>query len=232
MSAGPLPARRANGRAGLQAVLWDLDDTLLDSLALRMKALAHACEVCVGGRVDPLDLWRSTRGGTLEALGQRLLGDDYRRFVSVYRDRYYGGRHEIPRPFDGVVTALEGLHQRGIAMAVVTSKVSWGATDELSGAGILAYFAAVVGFDDTEQHKPDAEPVFAAMDRLLVTEPGSVAFVGDSPADVFAARNAGCGAIGALWGTLDSSVLREAAPEFAAERPGHVLEWVVNGGRP
>jgi phosphoglycolate phosphatase-like HAD superfamily hydrolase len=94
----------------------------------------------------------------------------------------------------------------------------------------LEYFAAVIGSDDTEHQKPDAEPVFAAMDRLLITDPATIAFVGDSPADVFAARNAGCTAIGALWGTLDSAVLRESVPEFTVERPEEVLAWFLNGG--
>jgi HAD superfamily hydrolase (TIGR01509 family) len=204
------------------AVLWDMDDTLLDSLSARMRALAHAHELCLGSRTEPLALWRSHRGGTIEAMGQRLLGGDYRRFVTAYRDFYYSHNRQVA-PYDGIVETLEALHAHGIPMAVVTSKISWGATDELSSAGILQYFAAVVGFDDTEQHKPDPEPVYAALERLLVDDPEPVAFVGDSPADVFAARNAGCIPVAATWGTLDAELLHDAAPTYAAASPREVL---------
>ena len=205
----------------MNAVLWDLDDTLLDTLPARMRALAHAYALCVGGTTDPIALWRSHRGGTLEDLGRRLVGNDYRGFTTAYRDCYYASNHDA-HPYPGVVGVLEGFLRAGVPMAVVTSKVSWGATEELARAGVLGYFAAVVGFDDTERHKPDPEPLYTALDRLCIDDGGGVLVVGDSPADIWAARNAGCVAVGALWGTLDEDLLREANPDLIAATPVEV----------
>ena len=74
----------------MTAVLWDLDDTLLDTLHARMLSLAHAHEKCLGSKTDPEALWRSHRGGSLEAMGKRLMGEaDYMTFVNAYRDFYY-----------------------------------------------------------------------------------------------------------------------------------------------
>ena len=204
------------------AVLWDLDDTVLNTLPARMRALKHAYETTVGGWVDPIALWRSHRGGTLEALGQRLLGDDFRGFTVAYRDFYYrqpGRCH----PFEGIPDVLAELVEAGLPMAIVTSKVSWGATEELETAGLLDRFAAVVGYDDVEHHKPDPEPIYAAMERLLVDDPSRVVFIGDSPADMFAARNAGCTSIAALWGTLDAETLLDASPTCTARTPAETL---------
>lgn len=213
----------------MSAILWDLDDTLLNTLPARMESLAYAHQVVLGQPVDPIELWRSNRGGTLEDLARRLVGDGYQRFARVYREHYYG-RDRAIRPFDGIEPVLRSLHAAGIPMAVVTSKVSYGATEELEAAGLLQYFRAVVGFDDTERHKPDPEPVYAALDRLLADHPARVAFVGDSPADVWAARNAGVRSIAALWGTVDAEALLEAVPDFTARTPGAVLELVVEQG--
>lgn len=204
------------------AVLWDLDDTLLNTLPARMRALAHAYEVCIGGRTDPLALWRSHRGGSLEALGERLLGPDGPRFVTAYRERYYAD-HDRAEAFGGVARVLEACADTGLVMAVVTNKISWGATDELAQAGLLGYFGAVVGADDTERQKPDPEPVFAAMERLVIDDVAAVVLVGDSPADMFAARNAGCPAIAALWGTLDEELVLDVGPAHTARRPEDVL---------
>jgi pyrophosphatase PpaX len=211
----------------VNAVLWDLDDTLLDTLPARMASLKHAYEATVGGWVDPIELWRSHRGGTLEALGQRLLGDDYRRFTVAYRDHYYARAGRGPA-FAGVRTALEACREADLPMAVVTSKISWGATEELEKAGLLQYFGAVVGFDDTEKHKPDPEPVYAAMARLLVDDPGVVAFIGDSPADIFAARNSGALSIAATWGTLDRDLLLDAHPDVVADSPSEAVAAVAS----
>lgn len=209
----------------MKAVLWDMDDTLLNTLPARMKSLEHAYEQCMGSRTDALALWRSHRGGTLEAMGQKLLGDDGPRFVTAYRDYYYN----IPRrgvPFDGVEAALAACLDAGISLAVVTSKVSYGAIDELSDAGLLQYFQSVVGFDDTEHHKPDPEPIYTAMERIFVDSPDDVIFVGDSPADVFAARNAGCVSVAALWGALDEELTLDASPTHTARHPNDVIRVI------
>lgn len=211
----------------MNAILWDMDDTLLETLPGRLEALAHAYEKCLGSRTDPLALWRSHRGGTLEALGERLLGDNSARFIAAYRDYYYSLPRDI-RPYDGVRDVLEFFLAAGLPMGVVTSKVAWGATEELSRAGILHCFQVVVGADDTDRHKPDPEPVFAALDRMLIDNPASVVFVGDSPADVFAARNAGCRSVAALWGTLDEELLRDATPDHLVASPSEVTRIVMS----
>ena len=208
------------------AVLWDLDDTLLETLPERMTALDHAHFSCLGERTEPLALWRSHRGGTLEALGRRLLGDDYLRFVTAYRERYYSLARPC-KPFMGIEHVLTTLTAAGVPMAVVTAKISWGAIDELTRGGILQHFQAVVGVDDTDAHKPDPEPIFAALDRMLIDSPEDVLFVGDSPADIFAARNAGCASAAALWGTLDPEVLRDAGPNHLVERPIELLPLIL-----
>ena len=206
----------------MKALLWDLDDTILNTLPGRMRALEHAYGETVGGWVDPEALWRSHRGGTLEAMGTRLLRDDGPRFVASYRDFYYN-RVNRAGAFEGVVEVLEACRDASLPLGIVTSKISWGATEELESAGILHFFAAVVGCDDTEEHKPDPAPIFEAMHRLLVDDPAQVAMIGDSPADMFAARNAGCTSIAATWGSLDIELLLDASPVYVARTPAGVL---------
>jgi HAD superfamily hydrolase (TIGR01509 family) len=206
----------------MRALLWDLDDTLLETLPARMKALEFAYESCLGSTTDGVALWRAHRGGTLEDLARRLVGHDYLRFVNAYRDEYYGHERQI-KPFPGIETVLEACLGAELPMAVVTSKVAWGATEELLQVDLLRYFQAVVGFDDTELHKPDPEPVYMAMERLLEDDPEQVVFVGDTPADIWAARNAGCKSVAALWGTLDEEQLLEALPDFTIRQPGELL---------
>jgi len=204
------------------ALLWDLDDTLLDTLPGRMRALAHAHESLLGTKTDPHALWASHRGGTLEDMGRRLVGDDYARFAKVYRDYYYALVRDV-RAFPGIEDVLEECLAAEIPMAVVTSKVAWGATEELTSAGILRFFQAVVGFDDTELHKPDPEPIYTAMERICIDDADQIVFVGDTPADMWAARNAGCTSIAALWGTIDEVLLLDSMPDHTARTPDDVL---------
>ena len=213
----------------MSVILWDMDDTLLNTLPGRIRALADAHEALLGTKVDAEALWRSHRGGTLEEMGQRLMAGDPVRFVAAYRERYYGQQRDI-RPFEGVEAVLRTFHDGGFQMGIVTSKLAWGATDELTTAGLLQYFHTVVGADDTDSHKPDPEPIFLALDRMVADRPGDAVFIGDSPADIWAARNAGIRSIAALWGTLDTGLVLDATPDFTARSPGEVLTILAEMG--
>lgn len=215
----------------MNAVLWDMDDTLLDTIAGRMIALAHAHETMLGEPTDPIELWRSHRGGSLEAMGQRLVGDQWATFARIYRERYYSLVRDI-RPYDGIEAVLRYFHGAAIPMGVVTSKVSYGAVEELTTAGLLGFFHAVIGADDTDLHKPDPEPIYLALDRMMIDHHDQVLFVGDSPADIWAARNAGVKSVAALWGTIDSALLLEAMPDYTAKTPGEVLSIAAEIGGP
>lgn len=210
----------------MRAVFWDLDDTVLNTLPGRMDALAGTYEDCLGiPPADPEALWREHNGQTLERLARDLLGDDWLRFAERYRERYYAIEFGL-EPFPGIVETLDALRGDGLELAVVTSKISWGATGELSKTGLLDRFATVVGHDDCEAHKPEPDPLFVAMERMCLDEPGEIAYVGDTPADVKAARAAGCHAIGAAWGSLDAERVRAESPDLLAEHPSEVLAYV------
>lgn len=206
----------------MNAVLWDLDDTLVDSLAARGRALTAAYARCAGGRIDGRAVWQAHRGEPVERLAHQLVNGNYQQLVDSYREQYYEEARRVAA-YPDVPVVLEALVTAGIPMLVVTSRVSWGATDDLQLAGLLQYFHSVVGYDDTDAHKPDPEPVFEAMDRLLIPEPETVLVVGDSAADIGAAQNAGCRSVGALWGVNESAPTTDAGPDFVAMEPFDVL---------
>ena len=209
----------------MKAVFWDLDDTVLNTLPARMDALAGTYEDCLGTRPDAERVWREHNGETLEALARSLMGDDWLRFAERYRERYYAIDFQL-EPFPGVVDVLDALRADGLELAVVTSKISWGATGELTRTGLLDRFATVVGHDDCERHKPEPDPLFVAMERMALDEPGQIAYIGDTPSDVKAGRAAGCHAIGATWGSLDAERVRAESPDLLAEHPSEVLTYV------
>ena len=209
----------------MKAVFWDLDDTVLNTLPARMDALAGTYEDCLGTRPDAERVWREHNGQTLEALARSLMGDDWLRFAERYRERYYAIDFQL-EPFPGVVDVLDALRADGLELAVVTSKISWGATGELTRTGLLDRFATVVGHDDCDRHKPEPDPLFVAMERMALDEPGQIAYIGDTPSDVKAGRAAGCHAIGATWGSLDAERVRAESPDLLAEHPSEVLTYV------
>ena len=85
----------------------------------------------------------------------------------------------------------------------------------------MEHFAVVVTEDDVTRLKPDPEAVLMAAEKVAV-HPSELLVVGDSPADMQAARLAGapCGA--ALWGFYGRKAAAHA--DWAFERPSDVLK--------
>jgi pyrophosphatase PpaX len=87
-------------------------------------------------------------------------------------------------------------------------------------------FDVVIAHEDTDRHKPDPDPVLAALDGLGA-QPASAAYVGDSPFDIRAAKAAGAFAVAVSWGGIhaDERLLAEEPDAFVHE-PEELLDVV------
>jgi pyrophosphatase PpaX len=196
----------------LRAVLFDLDGTLIDSIRLIVDGMHHAFEGFDGPRPTEAEwmlgigtpLWIQLKTyGRNEAEVEMLRGK-YRTFQLDHHDEYI-------KAYPGVVETLAVLETRGLAMALVTSKLEQLARRNIAYTGIAKHFPLVVGVESTEKHKPDPEPVRYALEKLGVSAEEAV-FVGDSPHDVGAGNAAGVATIAALWGPFTREQLGVAGP--------------------
>jgi pyrophosphatase PpaX len=204
------------------AVLWGLDEALLDTAAGRRHALGCAIDECTGGRVDGQALAEEHGERSIEQLAWTLLGEDFPRLTETF-DRHYAQLSTPTCVHAGVAEVLDTLVAEQVPMAALSLQPSWSATEELSRCGLLRYFQSVVGADDTDVHQPEPDPVFEALDRMAVDAGEEVFVVGATGNEVRAAKRAGCRSIGALWATGDPAQLRETRPDFVAAEPSEVL---------
>ena len=102
------------------------------------------------------------------------------------------------RVFDGVAELLRELALR-LPLAVVTNKPTLLARAVLQAAGLLGLFGQVMGAD-LQAHRKPAPAMLHELARRLELECAGLLMVGDSPADMGAARAAGCPAALVAWG--------------------------------
>ena len=82
----------------------------------------------------------------------------------------------------------------------------------------------LVGWEDTERHKPYPDPILKALERLDVTA-DQAAYVGDSPFDVGAAKAAGVFAVAVGWGGIHGDeALLAAEPDVLVHDPKELLD--------
>jgi pyrophosphatase PpaX len=202
----------------VQAVLFDLDGTLLDTIELLLSSVRWAFRDREG-RVPTTEEWVAGIGTPLAAQMRVYATDDADLATLIEGYRSYQREHHdrLTRPYADAIETVAELHQAGYRMGVVTSKASDIANRSLAFVGLDRYMDVVVGFDSTERHKPDPEPVHFAL-RAMHVSPTDAIFVGDSPHDMYAGNAAGVITVGALWGPFSRAALSAASPRFYLDR--------------
>ena len=220
----------------ISAVIWDLDDTLVDSLPARAQALTQVFRETDIRNVDP-EFFLSNLGGVTFEASLAHLAESLGRppdLFERYKRIYWAKKPGVLQLYPGVEEVLEDLELRGVLLALVTLKARsfyiegvWaGALVELEDLGVAGRFPIVIGIDNVQEPKPNPEGFLRALEQLSVpSEKGLV--VGDTVADIQAAKAAGCWSCLATWGVPDGPDRAKLAnPDMVAETPRAILRFV------
>ena len=200
------------------AVLFDLDGTLIDSIDLILTSVERTF-AGRDGRAPTRAEWTAGIGTPLREQLRPFVEspEEMEEIVERYRGHQRELHDRMTRCYDDVVDTLTTLHARGHPLGVVTSKMTELMQRSLSYVGLAPLMSVTVGYESAAKHKPDAEPVRVALEKLGY-EPREAVFVGDSPHDMIAGRAAGVTTIAALWGPFTRVDLEHTRPDHWIER--------------
>ncbi len=212
-----------------EAVLFDLDGTLIDSAPDLLAALDH---VRSGLDLPPSDhrrLREHVSRGAAGILGAGLPGwDDLSeaerdKLREQLLDFYAAHCWTRSAAFHGVEQLLDALGEQGVRLGIVTNKISRFAEPVIEHAGWAARFGCLVTGDRVVRPKPDPEPVLAACQALGAT-PDRVVFVGDDRRDIVAGSAAGTRTVVAAWGYVPAGERPELwRADAVIEHPAELL---------
>ena len=132
---------------------------------------------------------------------------------SQFRQLYAARLFNRSRVYPAVIATLEALAARGIRLCCVTNKHSAFTLPLLDAAALTPLLAFALCADRADERKPKPGLLIAASARLGVA-PSDMLYVGDSPADIAAARAAGCPVAAVDHGYTDRARLAEARPDW------------------
>src|ERR1041385_8296691 len=146
--------------------LFDLDGTLIDSIALILASFHHTRLVHFGDRL-PDEYYLEMIGTPLRDAFRKMAPtlESVAEMVETYVDYNLAKQDDMVRAYPGVESMVRTLADRGARLAIVTSKMRPHAERGLRVAGIEGAFDVIVSADDVLRGKPDPEPVLLALER-------------------------------------------------------------------
>ena len=209
-------------------VIFDLDGTLLDSLADLAQAMNVVLEE-LGFPTHEEEQYRYFVGDGIELLAWRVLPQESRDpqtvavCVAGMRQEYGRRWREKSKPYPGIEELLLALAARRIKMAILSNKPH-NFTQETVG-----YFfpeqpwALVSGARPGLPLKPDPAGALEIAAALALA-PGDFLYLGDTATDMQTANSAGMHAIGALWGFRPAGELLAAGARLTLTHPLELLD--------
>ena len=208
---------------GYATYLFDMDGTLLDTLADLTAAVNHTLEQHGYPRRTIEQVRKGLGNGAAKLVAAMLpQGEETPGFADIMRDyRAWYQAHACVEtcPYPGVPEMLKRLRQRGCKVAIVSNKPH-GAACELAER----FFPGVPTFGERPEtpRKPAPDMVFHALAALGAGKENAV-YVGDSEVDVQTARNAGLPVIGVAWGFRGREALAAAGAETIVDTAAELL---------
>jgi phosphoglycolate phosphatase len=211
-----------------QAVIFDLDGTLVDTLV----DLAETCNAILaefGFLPHPVDAYRYFVGNGLRRMIEQILPegeeDKVEQGLALFQTLYAKNWQKNAEPYAGIHEALQSLSSRGLQLAVLSNK-----PHDFTCMFVDYYFPEkpfrlVYGQQPGGPRKPDPSMAIRILEELKCDAEHSV-FVGDTAMDILTGVRAGMKTIGVKWGFREEKELRDSGASVIIEHPSQLLEQI------
>ena len=211
-----------------QAVLFDLDGTLLDTLS-DIASAANAALALEALPTHPDAAYRQFIGDGVDMLFRRAFPPDQDpdaaridRCVHHFHATYATSWNVASEPYPGITDLLDALTNLGLPLAILSNK-----PDEFTKLCAAHYLGdwswrAILGQREGVPRKPDPTAALTIADHLGVA-PADFVYVGDSSVDMRTAHAAGMLAVGVSWGFRSVEELQATGAQAILNHPLELL---------
>lgn len=213
----------------IELVIFDLDGTLIDSLA----DIADAANKSLRSHllpIHPTDSYRYFVGNGLQNLIRRIVPpqttDLVRQEISEgFKINYSRNWNNQTLPYPGILKMLNSLDEKGIGTAILSNKPHSFTTSCVEEFFFGNAFLSVYGQQPTIPLKPDPGGALRIIEKLNCPARKCL-FVGDTSIDIQTGNAAGMTSMGVTWGFRDRSELVEAGADIIINNPEEIVRHV------
>lgn len=193
-------------------IVFDLDGTLVDTAPDLLDSLNHCLKAGGLTPADPVSLRKFVGSGAkvmieraYQAQNRQLTEKDMQDLFALFMEHYNGNMPGSSVFYPGVLACLDRLSAAGYGLAVCTNKFEISAKALLKGMGEAQRFLTICGQDTFAYRKPDPRHLTDTIAQAQ-GNPHQAIMVGDSRADIDAAKAAGIPVIAVDFGYTDLHV--------------------------
>lgn len=185
--------------------IFDIDGTLTSTNRLIFDSFNHIYDKYFGKILTPKEVI-ALFGPTEEEIINELFGEDAEEAIVEYFN-YYEKNHGIAALHEGIAPLLDFLIEQGAHIAAFTGKGRRSAEITLKELGIFGKIGILISGDDVTKKKPSGEGINKIL-QFYNLKPEDAIMIGDSTADIKAAREAGVAVASVLWDCYSIDAVR------------------------
>lgn len=212
-----------------EAVIFDLDGTLLDTLDDLMDAVNYSLAQC-SMPVRSREEIRQFVGNGIQLLMERAVPDgkdnpQFNQAFALFKEYYGVHCNDKTTLYPGIEEMLKTLKDAGVRIAIVSNKADF-AVKELQQIYFDGVTDIAMGEREGVAKKPAPDMVECVQHELGVSKESCI-YVGDSDVDIQTAQNAGIPCISVTWGFRDREFLLAHGATVFAEDARELLETIL-----
>ena len=212
----------------IRLVIFDLDGTLLDTLADLSAATNYALQQ-VGFPIHPVEAYRGFIGHGIHHLFEQASGvKDEVLLVQIhdhFKSYYTVHGADLTVLYAGIKELLEVLQARGVKLAIASNKYQAGVDALVAHFFPKVHFEQVYGHREGKAKKPDPT-ILNEILALTQTPQTACLYVGDMEVDLQTAAAAGVGGIGVTWGFRQAELLRQFPHQALIDKPEELIGFL------
>ena len=214
----------------IEAVLFDLDGTLIDS-APDLGLAADKMRTDRGLKSLPLSLYRpmagaGARGMIGVAFGVTPLQAEFEKLKEEFFDNYEARLVKNTHVFEGISDLIDQICLAGLKWGVVTNKAARFTLPITQAMPLFASAHAIISGDSMPYAKPHPAPLLEAA-RQLELPPARCIYVGDDERDIVAGRAAGMSTVAAAYGYLGTAAnIADWKADLTIAEPSALLHFL------
>ena len=207
-----------------EGIIFDIDGTLTSTNELIFAAFKHVTEKYLNKKVTNEEII-SLFGPTEDVILKEWMKDDYEDARKDYLTFYEAKHRLMADVYPGIKEALLYIKTKNIPLSIYTGK-GRGSTDiTLKKIGLYDLFDMIVTGDDIEDHKPSPEGIDMFVQKFNLKR-NKILMIGDAPADITAARNAGVKIASVVWDSYAKEKILEMNSDYVFKTVDELMEFL------